>query len=193
MHLLYSRINNLDLPIDLQLKLFDHTVLPILTYGSEIWGFENLDIIEEFTPNFSEELQKSRKSTPLYMLYAELGRHPLAVIVKTKMLSFWNRIVSGKQYKLSFMVYEYISALPTFHSKWTHFIQQILNETGHPGAFVNATEKVNIKHIKATLVDQFIQTWNVKLNESGKGRNYNIFKGSVNLENYFKCLPKGYV
>ena len=30
MHLLYMRINNLDLPIDLQLKLFDSTILPIM-------------------------------------------------------------------------------------------------------------------------------------------------------------------
>ena len=36
MHLLYMRINNLDLPIDLQLKLFDSTILPIMTYGCEI-------------------------------------------------------------------------------------------------------------------------------------------------------------
>ena len=36
MFLLYCRIDNLNLPIDLQLKLFDHTVLPILTYACEI-------------------------------------------------------------------------------------------------------------------------------------------------------------
>jgi hypothetical protein len=32
MHLLYTRIFNLDLPIDLQLKLFEQTIVPILTY-----------------------------------------------------------------------------------------------------------------------------------------------------------------
>ena len=47
MFLLYCRIDNLNLPIDLQLKLFDHTVLPILTYACEIWSFENLDMIEK--------------------------------------------------------------------------------------------------------------------------------------------------
>ena len=33
LHLLYMRINNLDLPIDLQLKVFDHIVLPIMLYA----------------------------------------------------------------------------------------------------------------------------------------------------------------
>ena len=39
--LLLTRINNMDIPIDLQLKLFDHTVLPILTYACEVWGYKN--------------------------------------------------------------------------------------------------------------------------------------------------------
>jgi hypothetical protein len=47
MHVLYTKIFNLDLPIDIQLKLFDQTILPILTYNCEIWGFENIDIIEK--------------------------------------------------------------------------------------------------------------------------------------------------
>ena len=35
MYLLFMQINNLNLPLDLQLKLFDHTVMPILCYASE--------------------------------------------------------------------------------------------------------------------------------------------------------------
>ena len=37
MNLLYIRIYNLDLPVDLQIKLFEHTIIPILTYGCEVW------------------------------------------------------------------------------------------------------------------------------------------------------------
>ena len=46
MILLFTRINKLDIPLDLQHKLFDHTVVPILTYACEVWGYENLDMIE---------------------------------------------------------------------------------------------------------------------------------------------------
>lgn len=55
MHLLYTRIANLNLPIDLQLKLFDQTVAPILTYNAEVWGIENLDMIKKFTQIFLGE------------------------------------------------------------------------------------------------------------------------------------------
>ena len=46
MHLLYKRINNLQIPIDLQIQLFNHTILPILLHGCEIWGFHNSNLIE---------------------------------------------------------------------------------------------------------------------------------------------------
>ncbi len=63
MHFLYTKIYNLDLPIDLQLKLFD----PILTYGCEVWGFEPLSIIEKVQNNFLRRITRTRKSTPIYM------------------------------------------------------------------------------------------------------------------------------
>jgi len=45
MYLLYKQqptFNN-----DLQLKLVDHTISPILSYGSKLWSYENTDIIEK--------------------------------------------------------------------------------------------------------------------------------------------------
>ena len=35
----------LDLPLECQLDLFDKVVVPVLLYGSEVWGFEKLDLI----------------------------------------------------------------------------------------------------------------------------------------------------
>ena len=43
---LLSKSKKLHLPIDLQLELFDQLVLPILCYGSELWGYENCNILE---------------------------------------------------------------------------------------------------------------------------------------------------
>ena len=72
MQYLFTRINNADLPLDLALKLFDHTVLPILTYGSEVFGFENIDILERIHSTFLRKITNSKKSTPLSFLYGEL-------------------------------------------------------------------------------------------------------------------------
>jgi hypothetical protein len=43
----YRKVRNLCIPVDLQLKLIDSIVLPILTYSCEVWGFENCAEIEQ--------------------------------------------------------------------------------------------------------------------------------------------------
>ena len=62
MYLLRRRIVNLNLPIDCQLKLFDQTVVPILLYASEIYGFENIHLIEKIHLDFLKSILKLKKA-----------------------------------------------------------------------------------------------------------------------------------
>ena len=41
LHFIYKTIRNERIPVDLQLKLFDSMIEPILLYGSEDWVYEN--------------------------------------------------------------------------------------------------------------------------------------------------------
>ena len=47
------KARNLDLPIDIQTKLFESIVCPILLYGSEVWGLTKIDMLEIFYIIFS--------------------------------------------------------------------------------------------------------------------------------------------
>ena len=114
MHSVLTKSQKLELPIDLQLKLFDHTVAPILLYASEIWGYEDHKILEKIHTEFLRKITKSKKSTPHYMLYGELGRFPISINIKSRMISFWNRLICSTNNKLSKQIYNFI-----------------LNDTGH--------------------------------------------------------------
>ena len=46
MYSLMQKGRRLNLPIDSMLKLFDSCVELILLYGCEVWGYENVDILE---------------------------------------------------------------------------------------------------------------------------------------------------
>ena len=49
---LLRKIKCLQLPFDIQIDLFNKIVKPVLLYGSEIWGFGNLDILERVQSKF---------------------------------------------------------------------------------------------------------------------------------------------
>ena len=77
-------------------------ILPILLYGCEIWGFEDLENIEIFYRKFLKYILKVKSQTTDCMVYGETGRVPLDIIIKTRMGVFWHKTVTGLNTKLSY-------------------------------------------------------------------------------------------
>ena len=191
MHLLNMRISNLNLPVDLQLKLLDNTVLPILIYASEVWGYENCEILERIHNQFLRSIIKARTSTPMHMIYGELGRYPLEITIKCRMISFWSRIVSGKPNKLSYILYQKLLSTKILKSKWVQKIKETIQNCGRSDIWRNPQESSNVAvQIKRNLIDQFKQNWASSLEDSSNGFNYSLFKEMPNFENNFVNLPK---
>ena len=57
-------MSKIDLEIDTKLHLFDVMIKPILRYGCEVWGHEDIEQIEVFHRNFLRRLLRIRKSAP---------------------------------------------------------------------------------------------------------------------------------
>ena len=196
LQLLYKRINNLHIPIDLQIHLFDHTILPILLYGCEIWGFQNTKMLENVHNQFLRSITKLRKSTPIYMLHAELGRVPIELQIKSRMIKYWISLVNNDNgNKLSKIMYNIMldetNNGNTF--KWLDYIKDILISVGKPDLInqphINNPHATKLK-IVTSLKDLVIQDWYAKLNQSSKGRTYSLFKENVDFESYLTTLPK---
>ena len=71
---LIAKAHKLFLPNDIVIQLYDQLVLPILLYGSEIWGFSDLSAIEVTYRTFVRGIMKLNKSTTNCVLYSELGK-----------------------------------------------------------------------------------------------------------------------
>ncbi len=99
------------------------------------------------------------------MLYAELGRYPLLITIKTRIVGFWNRIVQGKQTKLFHLIYEHISSIDNFNCKWLNFVKRILDETGNSGKFIE-NSVVNVSCIKTYTYRSIVQEWDTKTEQS---------------------------
>ena len=73
---------------------FDKTVKPILLYGCETWGFRKNDIIERVHLTFCKLLLHVKTSTSNVMVYGELGRYPIDIDIKVRMISYWSKLIS---------------------------------------------------------------------------------------------------
>jgi hypothetical protein len=40
------------------------------------------------------------------MIYGELGRYPMDIDIKVRIISYWARLLTGKQSNLSFYIYK---------------------------------------------------------------------------------------
>ena len=70
---LLRRSRQLDLPLDIQLQLFDTLIMPILTYGCKVWGFGNLNIIENLHLKYLIYILGVKMSTPTCIVIGETG------------------------------------------------------------------------------------------------------------------------
>ena len=136
---IYKLIQNECIPIDVQLKMFDSMVEPILLYGSEVWVFEDMYLIEQFHLKFSKIILNMRNTTANCMVYGDLGRFPLELRAKLRMISSWARLVQNED-KRSNMLYCFLFCLHSKgnHSfKWIEYIKKTWNELGMSYTYTN--------------------------------------------------------
>lgn len=196
LYAVYYKIRNLRLPIDLQLKIFDSLVSPILLYGSEVLGIGKNDNIEKVHLQFMKKILGVRITTPNFLVYGELGRYPLYINIKIRMLCFWSRLLvtnklSSKIYKLLYSLY--IDG--QYQSAFVKNIANIFDDTGLSFIF-NSQMPVNpiwIKnYVKQIFIDQFIQKWRSDIANSSRGHFYSLFKQDFCLEPYLLRLQYNY-
>jgi hypothetical protein len=81
LYALYRKIRNLAIPIDVQLKLFDSLITPILVYSCEVWGFENKQGIEKMHLQYCKRILNIRNTTPNVMATVKLAVFLLKLLV----------------------------------------------------------------------------------------------------------------
>lgn len=128
------------------------------------------------------------------MIYGELGRHPIDIDIKVRFITYWSKLVNGKQSKFSCILYKLSRKLNeqgNIHLSWISYVKKILNECGFPYIW----ESQNFRStdwlkctVKQRLFDQFVQIWHASMFNSPKALNYRIFKTNFEFEEYFSIL-----
>ena len=102
---LLCKARSLQLPIDLQLHLFDKVPSPVILYGCEEWGFESCKILDKLQSKFCKYILKLNKSTCFNMICGELGVISISIQTKCRLLNFWAKLMNGTKCKLRDIFY----------------------------------------------------------------------------------------
>ena len=148
-----------------------------------VWAFVKARQIENLHNEFLRYITNSNKSTPVYMLHAELGRRPIDVTIKTRLIGFWMNIINGKESKVSKLLYDILFhqyRSGEYQHKWIHSIKEELISIGRFDLF---NTRITENPISVTLVDLHISS---KVNK----KKYYLYKQSIKLENYMVKLNK---
>ena len=190
MFAILQKSRQLYLPIDIVCELYERCVIPILLYGCEIWGFENLHCLEIFHRNFLRRILKSFNFTPNCMLYGETNTTDILTKVEIRMGNFWLRTKFSSKLKISVAMCAFLSSLYDSHPeprlRWPAKIKEILSSTDlhymwdDPSINVPSSKLL----LKNKLSDKFLDRWKKAVDSNSQCSIYRLFKLTPKFEQY---------
>ena len=81
-----------NLTFDVAVEIFDKTIVPILTYGAEIWGCRYQKVIEKVHSKFIRKQLGVGPSASTTAIMGETGRRPIAIVYHIRCFKFWLKV-----------------------------------------------------------------------------------------------------
>ena len=183
-------------------KIYDAQILPVLMYGSEIWGYQRFDAIEKAHLFACKRLLNVGFQTPNAMVLGDLARFPIFILTAVRCIKFWLRILRLPEERLTKKAYSMLIHLQENGKKtWTFHVMQLIctngfgevwfqQGVGDAGAFLRC--------FRQRLVDQYTQGWATDIETKERFEFYSSFKRIFQSEKYIdyqqkRCFRDSYV
>ena len=188
-HNLIAVFNKVKLDIKTKFYLFDSLIVPILLYGSEIWGVYEFKEIDKLHIKFCKRILGVSNQTPNLAVLGELGRFPLYVIAKERSLKFWLKIIENPDSQLSHIYNDQCKI--ENNSFWSSKLNNIIDKLGfsclRQNVYTNQSPNYYFQ-LKQRLRDQFIQEWRMSIDGMSKLFYYSRFKSNFEISEYILKL-----
>ena len=198
----YSLLANsreVNLVVDTFVDPLEKLVIPVLLYGSEIWGYEEPKPLQIMLNHTIRRFLRLHKTTSKCMLIGELGLKEVTEYIENRMLNFWYKIATGDENKISTILYKWINSLfnaNIYKSPWLCQIKTSLDNMGESNFFDNPHIIPNAEwfknKIKLRLGDIYNQKWSSEIAYNSTCLNYRIMTEKKTLQRYFN-LPRKYL
>ena len=196
LHSLLWKVKRLNLPFEIAIELFERLVIPVILYGAEIWGFDNIKPLEVFYKMFIKNLLGVHKSTCDVMVYGETGMPPLDFYITQRMIGFWLRLQTDRQSKYSCMLYKlcykmHFDVNVPYSSKWIESVESRMRNLGlviHDGIPVGQSANYLKNYVKRKWIEGYALDWQTQLHNSQTCSFYKTIKTEWGLADYLKKM-----
>ena len=185
------RARKLRLPLDVTLELFDKCVKPVLLYGCEVWGWDDLSSLDIFQRNFYKECLGLKQSCSNNMVYAELGQMPISYDARIRMATYWLRLKQGRNTKIASRLLGLCQRLhqnPSsgYSFEWMESIKQTLAAAGLEAVWNSNAPLLDSESLKQQLWEaarlQFGNKWSEEVALSRTCQTYKALMPTWNPE-----------
>ena len=196
---LITRIKQLNLTVEVSIELFERLIIPILLYGSEIWGYEDPKQVVIMLNKTMRRFLRLHKTTPMCMINGELGLKEISEYIDNRMANFWCNIATGEQSKMSSILYKWIKTHydnNTYKSTWLEKVKNTLDNIQMPYMFDNITRECKTwfgNSVKVKLEELYAKKWSDTVYDNSSCINYRAMTLVKRMQNYILKLPKCYI
>ena len=185
---LNTLFDTLSLNVSEKIKLFDSMIMPILSYGCEVWGFHKSPDIEKIHLKFLKQLLGVHGKTPNTAVYGEFGRYPLLIMRHIRIIKYWFRIMKVPD-SLMFKLVHMTDENGNLVNSWSIEVKSLLSKLGFMYLWnYEFITNIHVTCIVQRIVDHYIQSWRSDLNAFSRLESYRYFKTNFEFENYLNFI-----
>ena len=173
----------------LALKMFDVQISPITEHGSEVWFSDRETIeLEKVHLRHMKNILRVKMSTSTLPLYSELGRFPIILKMKMRLVNFWKRIMSSENNLVRQAYSSLFELSQSSHNGWCDSVISILTEADLLNCWVDQMiDEKSILKLKEAIHKNYMVNCMNDIRDSEKNpklRTYKLFKREFRLEEY---------
>ena len=137
---LLSLFSRIPMDVKTKLSLLDKLVVPILLYCSEVWGIYNNRDIANLHLKFCKIILGVKQTCDTSVL-GELGRYPLSLICKERVLKNWIKIMNNENSPMHRICIEQLNS--NNEKCWAYSVKKLIDNLGFSNIWDNFDKNTN--------------------------------------------------
>ena len=169
-------------------EIFDKCTLPVITYGSEIWGSSVNSSIENVMIKYCRMQLGVGSKAPGPSALGECGRHSVYVYCYIRCIKYWLKILALPNDSIVKSCYLMMrNYCNNGRTNWASEVKKLLYRYGFGYAWDNQENLENdvfLDEFKTRVFDNDKQVWSASMSNMPKLRTLVLFKSNLSVENY---------